>query len=102
MWAREKLNVDGVRPGPKGSGRWVEGYWAGGRDGGRDAGNAPGVPGVRLMRNLVRAAKTQQSTLVKLLDSYAPPPQMRARKAAPRKAPSAVRGVILKRRHTQE
>jgi hypothetical protein len=54
------------------------------------------------MRNLVRAAKTQQSTLVKLLDSYAPPPQMRARKAAPRKAPSAVRGVILKRRHTQE
>jgi hypothetical protein len=54
------------------------------------------------MRNLVRAAKTQQSTLVKLLDSYAPPPQKRARNAAPRKAPSAVRGVILKRRHTQE
>ncbi|WP_229503848.1 extracellular catalytic domain type 1 short-chain-length polyhydroxyalkanoate depolymerase [Massilia putida] len=40
------------------------------------------------MRTLARAAKTQRSALAKLLDSYATPPEKRARKAAPRKSPS--------------
>ncbi|KQQ96152.1 PHB depolymerase family esterase [Massilia sp. Leaf139] len=44
------------------------------------------APGVRLMRTLARAAKTQQSTLFKVLDTYATPPKKRARKAPPRKA----------------
>jgi poly(hydroxyalkanoate) depolymerase family esterase len=40
------------------------------------------------MRTLARAAKTQQSTLVKLMDIYATPPKKRARKAPSRKSPS--------------
>lgn len=49
---------------------------------------AKSAPGVRLMRTLARAAKTQQSTLAKLLGSYTTPPKKRARKATPRKSPS--------------
>ena len=46
------------------------------------------APGVRLRRSLARAAKSQQSMLVKLLKVYAPTPQKPPRKAAPRKPPS--------------
>jgi poly(hydroxyalkanoate) depolymerase family esterase len=49
------------------------------------------APGVRLLRSLTRAAKSQQKTLVKLLDAYATPtptPARKPRKSTPRKAPS--------------
>lgn len=39
------------------------------------------APGAKLLRTLTRAAKTQQSTLSKLLVSYATPPKKRARKS---------------------
>lgn len=39
------------------------------------------APGVRLLRTLTRAAKTQQTTLRKLLVGYATPPKKRARKS---------------------
>lgn len=42
MWAREKLNADGVRPGLKESGRWIEGY-------GRIAEMAAEMPTTRLV-----------------------------------------------------
>ena len=50
------------------------------------------APGVRLMRTLARAAKTQQSALAKLLDSYATPPKKRTRKSAPRMPPATGAG----------
>lgn len=46
------------------------------------------APGARLLRTLTRAAKTQQSTLRKLMVSYAAPPKKRARKS-----PSSQAGV---------
>jgi hypothetical protein len=42
MWAREKLNADGVRPGLKESERWIEGY-------GRVAEMAAEMPQTRLV-----------------------------------------------------
>jgi hypothetical protein len=42
MWAREKLDADGVRPGPKESARWIEGY-------ARVAEMAADMPGTRLV-----------------------------------------------------
>ena len=42
MWAREKVNADGVRPGVKESGRWIEGY-------GRVAEMAAEMPSTRLV-----------------------------------------------------
>ncbi|MBC8726731.1 IS4 family transposase, partial [Paraburkholderia sp. 31.1] len=42
MWAREELDADGVRPGPKESTRWVEGYE-------RVAEMAPDMPHTRLV-----------------------------------------------------
>jgi len=45
---------------------------------------------VRLLRSLTRAAKSQQSLLVKLIDVYTPAPQKAARKVAPRKRPAKV------------
>ena len=45
------------------------------------------TPGVRLLRSLTRAARSQQSTLTKLLDVYATPVPKARRKPAPRKSP---------------
>jgi len=46
------------------------------------------APGVRLLRSLTRAAKSQQKTLVKLLDAYATPASKpTSRKSAARKSP---------------
>ncbi|WP_429361853.1 IS4 family transposase [Paraburkholderia sp. MM5496-R1] len=42
MWAREELDADGVRPGPKESTRWIEGYE-------RVAEMAPDMPHTRLV-----------------------------------------------------
>ncbi|WGG52761.1 IS4 family transposase [Rugamonas sp. DEMB1] len=42
MWAREKIDADGVRPGIKESGRWIEGY-------GRVAEMAAEMPATRLV-----------------------------------------------------
>ncbi len=42
MWARAKLDANGVRPGPKESGRWIEGY-------ARIAEMAAELPGTRLV-----------------------------------------------------
>lgn len=47
------------------------------------------APGVKLLRSLTRAVKTQQSTVAKLLDAYATPARKPRRKAAPRKAAAA-------------
>lgn len=47
------------------------------------------TPGVKLLRSLTRAAKTQQSTLAKLLDVYATPSPKPRRKRAPRPASQA-------------
>jgi poly(hydroxyalkanoate) depolymerase family esterase len=45
-------------------------------------------PGTRLLRSLTRAAKSQQKTLVKLLDAYATPkPTRTPRKSTARKSP---------------
>jgi len=56
------------------------------------------------MRTLARAAKTQQSVLVKLLDSYGAPATKRKRKPAPRKAPAldaSVQAAPPRARHRQ-
>lgn len=48
------------------------------------------TPGARLLRSMTRAAKSQQKTLVKLLDAYAtparPPRKSAARKSPPKRA----------------
>jgi len=47
------------------------------------------APGVRLLRSLTRAAKSQRKTLVKLLDAYATPaPKRTSRKSASAKTPT--------------
>src|SRR5438045_1341780 len=51
------------------------------------------TPGVRLMRTLARAAKTQQSTLAKLLGSYVTLSKKSPRKSAPRK-PSSTSAIV--------
>ena len=45
------------------------------------------APGVKLLRSLNRAAKTQQSTLTKLLNIYTAPPKKKRPKPAPRTPP---------------
>jgi poly(hydroxyalkanoate) depolymerase family esterase len=50
---------------------------------------AKAAPRVRLLRSMVRAAKSQTSMLVKVLNVYAPAPAKPPRKSAPRKAPAA-------------
>lgn len=62
------------------------------------------TPGVRLLRNLARAGKTQQTLMTKLLTAATPTPSKPARKSAPRKSPKPTAtpaGTLKIRQHAR-